>query len=85
MKYIDEFTESKHGISILTQDLNYINSEENFLEAVSTGTCRQAEQSGINIKIYNNIVDCYLFFKINDNSEKIDKQTRNELMKDMKE
>ena len=85
MKYLDDFKESKQGISVLTQDLNFINSEENLFEDSECKIYREEEASGINIKMVEKKTDYYMFFKVTDNSSKLDKLTMAELMKDVKE
>ena len=69
----------------MTQDLNFINSEENLFEDSELKTYREEEASGINIKMVEKKTDYFLFFKVMDNSSKLDKLTKNELMKDIKE
>lgn len=87
-EYKDEFTVSKQAISVLTDDINYMNNEHKILsnEPVRVDTM-MFKKAGGNDSAHDSSkkmpqfhADYFPFYKAYDRSVKIDKKKREELL-----
>lgn len=87
-EYKDKFTVSKQAITVLTDDINYMNNEHKILsnDPVRVDTMMFKKSGGAdaahdpNKKMLQFHVDYFPFYKAIDRSAKIDKKRREELL-----